>query len=209
MEVTETLQKVCEKLQRRSRSKRKEPPASSESEEEGSIESTVLQYGPGEPGVEAKKMKDGGVEYTCLLCHSVQKYIASHIKKSHREVFQKTELEEFQVSLKRFSLAVRNSKRKKKAKRESQSRRRRKRRAENPDAVSKVYKRENDAKRADGKRKFKGEQKYGHIFPCACCHTWKSRDQVVELNPQQMDKIEEKAREYHQTLQVNSTYTCY
>ena len=47
------------------------------------------------------------------------------------------------------------------------------------------------------------QQKYGHIFPCACCHTWKSRDQVVELNPQQEDKIEGKAQEYHQTLQVN------
>ena len=152
-------------------------------------------------------MKDGGVEYTCLLCHSVQKQIASHMKKSHGDVFQKTELEEFQVSLKRFSIAVSNSKRTKKAKRESQSRRRGKRRVENPDAVSKVYKRENDAKRADGKKKFKGEQKYGLIFPCACCNTWKSRDQVVELNQQQMDKIEEKAQQCHHTLQVSSLFT--
>ena len=206
VEITETLQKVCEELQRRSRSKRKEPPACSESKDEGSSENTVLKYGQGEPGVKAKKMKDGGVEYTCLLCHSEQKQIASHMKKSHADVFQKTELEEFQVSLKRFSMAVRNSNRTKKAKRESQSRRRGKRQADNPDAVKAAKKRANDAQRANGLRNFKGEQKYGHIFPCACCHTWKSRDQVVELNQQQVDKIEGKAREFHQTLQVNSFF---
>ena len=79
-----------------------------------------------------------------------------------------------------------------------------KQKKENPKKVKGRKKRENDARRADGERQFKGEQKYGHIFPCACCHTWKSRDQVVELNQQQADKIEGKAREYHQTLQVNS-----
>ena len=117
----------------------------------------------------------------------------------------------------------------KKAKRESDSRRMMKRRAEdldavkennrkkknkcvaeqkqqNPKKVKQRNKRENDAKRADGERMFKGEQKYGHIFPCACCHTWKGRDQVVELNQQQMDKIEEKAQQYHETLQVNSFF---
>ena len=78
---------------------------------------------------------------------------------------------------------------------------------ENPAAVKRAKKEENDARRSNGQRKFKEEQKYGHIFPCACCHTKKSRDQVVELNQQQADKIEGKAREYHQTLQVNSLYT--
>ena len=137
------------------------------------------------------------------------------MRKKHANTLPSLELEDLQMSIVKFAQAVHNKKKKrkmkekdpegvKKAKRESQSRRRGKRQTENPDAVRKAIKRMNDAQRANGERKFKGEQKYGHIFPCACCHTWKSRDQVVEFNQQQMDKIEEKAREYHQTLQVNS-----
>ena len=75
---------------------------------------------------------------------------------------------------------------------------------EKPKEVKERNKRENEARGRNGEKKFRAEQKYGHIFPCACCHTWKSRDQVVELNQQQADKIEMKAQEYHQTLQVNS-----
>ena len=231
-EVNKTLEKFGKSHQRKSRLKRKEPP------QEGGTEFTILKYGPGKPGVEVRNMQDGGVEYRCLLCQSQQKQIASHVKKSHANMFEKAELVEFQLSLKKFAKAVFNKKRTKilreddpegfkKAKRESESKRILKRmaedpeqvkqnnrkrknkcvakqRKENPKKVKKRKKRENDARRADGERMFKGEQKYGHIFPCACCHTWKSRDQVVELNQQQADKIEGKAREYHQTLQVNS-----
>ena len=217
VEVNKTLEKVGESHQRKARSKRKGAPVV-ESEVVQDSDVTILDYGPGKPVVEAREMQDGSVQYRCLLCKEQQKKIATHLGKKHAHTFQNRELEELQKSIVRFAKAVsnKNTKRKmkekdpegvKKAKRESQSRRRGKRRAENPDAVSKVYKRENDAKRADGKRKFKGEQKYGHIFPCACCHTWKSRDQVVELNQQQMDKIEEKAQQYHNTLQVNSVFT--
>ena len=215
VKVTETLEKVMEALKRQSRGKRKEAPAS-QSEDEGNTDITIITYGPGKQGVKAKRMQDA-VEYTCLLCEAQQKQIASHIKKMHSEMFNKDELEEFQTSLRKYAQAAKAVKTKgkkramdpegfKMAMRESQSRRRGKRQADNPDAVRKSIKRMNDAQRANGKSKFKGEQKYGHIFPCASCHTWKSRDQVVELNPQQMDKIEEKAREYHQTLQVNSLY---
>ena len=234
-EVNKTLEKFGKSHQRKSRLKRKEPP------QEGDTEFTILKYGVGKPGVEVRNMQDGGVEYRCLLCQSQQKQIASHVKKSHANMFEKAELVEFQLSLKKFAKAVFNKKRTKilreddpegfkKAKRESESKRILKRMAEDPEQVKqnnrkrknkcvakqrkenhkkvkKRKKRENDARRADGERMFKGEQKYGHIFPCACCHTWKSRDQVVELNQQQADKIEGKAREYHQTLQVNSLYT--
>ena len=207
-EVTTAL----EALQRKSRSKRKEAP-----EDESNADIIILNYGPGKPGVKARRVQDAGVEYTCLLCGTQQKQIASHTRKMHTDVLNKEEFEELQSSLRRYAQYAANVKTKrnrrerdpegmKKAKRESESKRLVKRKAEYPDAVKGAKKRANDLQRANGKRKFKAEQKYGHIFPCACCHTWKSRDQVVELNPQQMDKIEEKAREYHQTLQVNSLY---
>ena len=80
---------------------------------------------------------------------------------------------------------------------------------EKPNSVKEDNKRWNKAKRGNGTKKFEEEGKYGHIFPCACCHTMKSRDQVVELNLQQVDKIEGKAQEYHQTLQVNTCIHVY
>ena len=88
----------------------------------------------------------------------------------------------------------------KKARRESKSRSRSKRTAEDIDADK-----EKDKMRKRSKKnpeKFQEEMRYGHIFPCASCHTMKHRDQVVELNQQQEDKIDGKARENHQTLQV-------
>ena len=234
-EVNTTL----EALQRKNRSsKRKDAP-----EDESNTDTTILTYGPGKPGVKARRMHDAGVEYTCLLCKADQKQIASHIKKKHADMFQKEELEELLSSLKKFATAAANFKKKRqwkardpegfmKTKKLCEARRILKRRAEdldavkqnnrkwknkcvakkkqeNPKEVKEREKRENDARKGNGEKKFKAEQTYGHIFPCACCHTMKSRDQVVELNPQQMDKIEGKAREFHQTLQVNSyTYTC-
>ena len=214
VKVTDTLEKVWEALQRKSRLKRKEASMSSDSED-ADEEITILNCKGEKPGVEARRLQDGSAQYRCLLCQSLSKQIVSHMKKEHSDMFQREELEGFQTSIKKFvgAFKVKFSKRRKmekdpegakKAKRESDSRRRGKRQAENPDAVRKAKKRENDAQRANGERKFKAEQKYGHIFPCACCHTWKCRDQVVELNQQQMDKIEGKAQEYHQTLQVNS-----
>jgi hypothetical protein len=46
----------------------------------------------------------------------------------------------------------------------------------------------------DGVKKFQEEMKYGAIFPCVCCHKLYNRNQVVEFDP---DKIEKKAREAH------------
>ena len=129
-------------------------------------------------------------------------------------MFQNEELEEFQVSLKKFAkAAVYNkweSKEKKrdregfkKAKRESTSRMRGKRTAEDVDADKEKDKiRKRSKKGNNNPEKFQEEMRYGHIFPCASCHTMKHRDQVVELNQQQEDKIDGKARENHQTLQV-------
>ena len=210
VEVYKTLEKVRDSHQRKSRPKRKDAPeVGSEDVQDEDI--TILDYGPGKPGVEAKKMQDGTVQYHCLLCKEQQKQIASHMEKKHAHMFQNRELEELQASIVRFARALKKKRMRekdpegaKKAKRESESRRYGKRKAENPDAVRKSIKRMNDAQRANGQRKFKEEQKYGHIFPCACCHTLKCRDQVVELNPQQVDKIEGKAQDHHQTLQVNS-----
>ena len=233
MEVGETLEKFRKSHQRKSRLKRKEPPESLESEEEGDMKITILKYAKqGKPGVEARKIQDGGVQYSCLLCKTQQKQIVSHIKKEHSDMLQNGELEELQVSLKEFSMAVRNSKRTKKAKREAQIKHRKKRRAEDPDAgkesnrlnkarcvakkkeenqeaIKEDNKRWNEARRVSGPEKFVEENKHGHIFPCACCHTLKRRDQVVELHPQQADKIDGKARENHQTLQVIVLYDNY
>ena len=131
-------------------------------------------------------------------------------------MFQENELKEFQGRLRKFadSLASRRLQVKRATEdpegrreynRKKKARGVAKQREENPEKLKKQIKKENDARGGNGEKKFEKEQKYGHIFPCACCHTWKSRDQVVELNPQQMDKIERKAQEYHQTLQVNTS----
>jgi hypothetical protein len=62
-----------------------------------------------------------------------------------------------------------------------------------------------DAKRAEknkgmeaGVKKFEEEMKYGAIFPCVCCHKLYNRNQVIEFDP---DKIEKKAREAHKKKQ--------
>ena len=179
----------------------------------GDVEVIVLNYGPGKPGAEAKKMPGGKVQYSCLLCNSQQKQIASHLTKKHANMFQNEELEEFQVSLKKFAKAAwynkweSNEKKRdlegfKYAKRESVSRSRGKRTAEDLDVDKQKDKRRKKARRSNNPEKFQEEMRYGHIFPCASCHTMKHRDQVVELNQQQEDKIDGKARENHQTLQV-------
>ena len=232
VELTKTLKRVWEAQKRTSRSKRKEPPRSDN--DGADMEKTILNYSLEKPGVEAKRMQDGSVEYSCLLCAtpSQQKQIASHMRKNHSSMFQENELEEFQGRLRKFAKVLADKRRtekdpegrksamrtrvyhakrmaedseerkeynrKKKAKGEA------KKKEENSGEVKARTKMENDARKGNGEKKFRAEQKYGHIFPCACCHTMKSRDQVVELNPQQMDKIEGKAREYHQTLQVKS-----
>ena len=230
--VNESLEKVRESHQRQSRPKRKEPPRSDH--EGADVERTILNYSLEKPGVEAKRMEDGSIEYTCLLCTSQQRQIVSHMKKNHSGLFQENELEEFQGRLRQFAKkeadrrrtekdpegrksSTRNRVAKHQAKRMAEdsegskeyNRRKQakcvaKKNEENPNAVKDGYKRWDKARTGNGTKKYKEEGKYGHIFPCACCHTWKSRDQVVELNQQQMDKIEEKAREYQQTLQVNS-----
>ena len=236
VEVTETLQKVWEALKRRSRSKRKEPPASHESENERSTKTTILEYGPGKPGVEVKMMQEGGVEYKCLLCKKRQKQIASHMKKMHADMFQNKEMEEFQMSLKKFAQKVKKNKlitKKKemdpegvkKAKRESQSRRRGKRRLEDPDEGKESHKRhqakwvakqkkENleefkktrkgykKTERGNGPKKYTGETKLGPVFPCVCCHTFKFRHQSVLFNKERAVKIDQKAEEIHQAIQV-------
>ena len=193
-EIVRTVEKVEKAHKRASRGKRKEAPAS-ESEDEGCRDITILKYGSGKPGVEAKRKQDGGVEYSCLLCQSHQKQIASHMKKMHGPMFQKEELEEFELSLKRFQKAVSNNNVK------------RKRRERDPEGFKEAKRRESKAKRASGPKKMQEEIKYGHIFPCASCHTLKRRDQVVELDQQQADKIDGKARENHQTLQVEISHT--
>ena len=210
--VDESLEKVRESHERKSRPKRKDPPARSESGDVGDSEVTVFNYGQ-KPVVEAKKMPGGKVQYSCLLCKSQQKQIASHVKKKHADMFQNEELEEFQVSLKTFANAawcnkwVSKEKKRdpegfKKAKRESKSRSRGKRTAEVLDVDKQKDKSRKKARRSNNPEKFQEEMRYGHIFPCASCHTMKHRDQVVELNQQQEDKIDGKARENHQTLQV-------
>ena len=62
-----------------------------------------------------------------------------------------------------------------------------------------------DEKRAEknkgmeaGVKKFEEEMMYGAIFPCVCCHMLKHKNQVVEFDP---DKIERKAREAHKQKQ--------
>ena len=55
-------------------------------------------------------MQEGGVEYKCLLCKTRQKQIASHMKKMHADMFQNKEMEEFQVSLKKFAQKVKKNK---------------------------------------------------------------------------------------------------
>ena len=213
VEVNETLEKVRELGQRKSRSKRKDPPASYESEEEGSSDITILEYGHGKPGVEAKKIKDGGVEYSCLLCKTQQKQIASHMKKMHADMFQNEELEGFQVLLKRFAKAAWNNKWTTKERerdpaefkesiRKRVAKSRVKLNKENPKEVKKRKKQENQARRGNGERKFKEENLAGPIFPCVCCHTLKFIHQTVLFTKEQAEKIDQKARELHETLQV-------
>ena len=67
------------------------------------MERTILNYSLEKPGVEAKRMEDGSIEYTCLLCTSQQRQIVSHIKKNHLGLFQENELEEFQGRLRQFA----------------------------------------------------------------------------------------------------------
>ena len=193
VEVNKTLEKVGEVLQRKSRLKRKEPPGSSDTED-ADVEIAILNYKGEKPGVEAKRLQDGSTEYRCLLCQSLSKQIVSHMKKEHSDMFQSEELTGFQASIKKFvnAFKVKFSRRRK--------------RERDPEGVKKALKRENEARRGNGERKFKEDGKYGHIFPCVCCHTLKHRDQVVELNQQQEDKIDGKAREIHQTLQVEISH---
>ena len=44
-------------------------------------------------------------------------------------------------------------------------------------------------------KKYKKENLLGPVFPCACCHTYKFREQVVELTTKQAAKIEKCAKE--------------
>ena len=48
---------------------------------------------------------------------------------------------------------------------------------------------------ANACKKFTKENQLGPVFPCACCHTYKFREQVVELSPKQAAKIEKCAYE--------------
>ena len=71
-EITKTLEKIMEEHKRASRGKRKEPPTRSDNG--GAVEEiTIFNYNLEKPGVEAKRMQDGSVEYRCLLCTSQQK----------------------------------------------------------------------------------------------------------------------------------------
>ena len=236
VEVNKTLERVRESHKRKSRPKRKEPPASASKE----AESIILNYGPGKPGVEVKKIREGGVEYKCLLCKADQKQIASHMGKIHADMFENKELEEFQLSLKKFAKAVRDKTRETKmreedlegflkAYRKRDSRRVEKRRLEdadewneanrkkqakcvakqnkeNPKKHKKARKRWNKTQRDNGPKKYTGETKLGPVFPCACCRTNKFRHQVVLFNKEQAAKIDQKAEEIHQAIQVIYTF---
>ena len=169
----------------KSRYHKQNQPARSESGDMGNVEVTLLNYGPGKPGVEAKRLPSGEVQYSCLLCNSQQKYIASHVKKKHASMFQNEELEEFQGSLKKFANAAKynkcESKEKKrdlegfkKAKRESRSRSRGERTAEDS-----VADRDKDKIRKRSKKSNNNPEKF-----------------------QEEDKIDGKARENHQIMQV-------
>ena len=71
--------------------------------------------------------------------------------------------------------------------------------------LKKVRKEERDGKaksRSDGVKKYRGETKLGPVFPCASCHTMKFRHQVVILTKEQAAKIDQKAKENHEALQV-------
>ena len=211
-EITKTVEKIMEAYKRASRGKRKEAPTRSDGAD---VERTIFNYSLEKPGVEAKRMDDGSVEYTCLLCATPtqQRQIASHMKKNHSGVFQKNELEQFQGRLRKFAhvLAERRHEAKRKAEdsegRKEYNRKKRakcdaKQKDENPKKVKKRTKRKNDARVGNGTKKFEEEKKSGPIFPCACCHTLKFRHQSVMLDKKQAAKIDEKAEEIHQAVQV-------
>ena len=232
VDLTQTLEKVWEVFQRESRAKRKDPPAGSDRAQEGETEISILNYGSGNPGVEAKKMQDGGVQFQCLLCKTEQKQIRSHMKKKHADMFDKEELEEFQSSLKRFAQAAADVKMTRKRRvrdpeglKKSISRSLQKRRLDDPDAEKANNKRKGarwvakqkvenlekfkntrkgykETERSNGPKKYKGETKLGPVFPCVCCRTYKFRHQSVLFNKEQAVKIDQKAEEIHQTIQV-------
>ena len=217
VEVNTTLEKFGESHQRKSRLKRKELPGSSDSEEDGDTQVIILKFGQGKPGVEARKLQDGGVQYSCLLCNTQQKQFVSHMKKMHPDMFQNKELEEFQVLLKRFANSTRYNKwhskererdpaRLKENNRQKKANSRAKQNKENPKEVKKRKKRENQTRRGNGERKFKEENQSGPIFPCVCCHTLKFIHQTVLFTKEQAEKIDQKARELHEALQVIYKY---
>ena len=86
-EITKTMEKIKEAHKRASRGKRKDPPTRP-CNGSADVERSIFNYHLEKPGVEAKRMEDGSVEYTCLLCGTQQRQIASHMKKNHSDVFQ-------------------------------------------------------------------------------------------------------------------------
>ena len=104
-EITKTMEKIKDAHKRASRGKRKDPPTRP-CNGSADVERSIFNYHLEKPGVEAKRMEDGSVEYTCLLCGTQQRQIASHMKKNHSDVLQENELEEFQGRLRKFAQAL-------------------------------------------------------------------------------------------------------
>ena len=77
-----------------------------------------------------------------------------------------------------------------------------KEREQHPEKVKARQKKTDDARNDNGEKKHRRECQFGPTFPCACCHTMKFRHQVVMLTKEQAAKIDQKAREAHEALQV-------
>ena len=73
---------------------------------------------------------------------------------------------------------------------------------QNPELYAETRRKEQELRRQKEKEKgdqdikrYKKEVKLGPAFPCACCHTYKFRDQVVKLTDKQIAHIEKCAYE--------------
>ena len=158
------------------------------------------------------------------------------MRKNHSDLFQEKELEEFQGRLKKFAQvladkrrrekdpdgrrsAIRNYEAKRQAKREAEDSEARKEynrkkqakcvakmQEDYPKKLKKARKKWKRTERANGPKKYNGEIKLGPVFPCVCCRTNKFRHQVVLLNKEQAAKIDQKAEEIHQAIQVIYTF---
>ena len=132
---------------------RKKGPATSlrvcESEDEE--ETVIFNYKPDEGGVEATKLKSGGVEYRCLLCLTTQKQIVSHMKKAHSECFQGELLQNLQGTLKRYADRLKKTRlraRDPEGEREKERKRKADKRAKDPEGTKEKRKRNNAKSRA-------------------------------------------------------------